>query len=166
MREGPLGTQQGLHGRHTHTRTRVYTQVHMCVSVHTSCEHTRASTRACTQWLTPTPHKHSHTQTLTSWAHGARGQCLEETRSCCDSDVEKVPSPPPLGVPRKEKKAGCVRVPTCFWGFLFRSFLGQLSLADAGSPTQQPTPLQLVLFCHFHPCEVTVQLHIPKAYKP
>lgn len=60
---------EGIHM--SYTRTRVYTQIHTCVSVHTSCEHTGASTRACTQWLTPTPHEHSHMQTLASWSQGA-----------------------------------------------------------------------------------------------
>lgn len=33
-------------------------------------------------------------------------------------------APPLLGVPRREKKAGCACIPTCFRSFSFRLFLG------------------------------------------
>lgn len=67
---------------------------------------TEGQTRACTPWLTPTPHKHWHTQTLTGWSHGARGRCPGEARSCCDCDAEKVPSPSTAGRPQEREEGG------------------------------------------------------------
>lgn len=143
----------------------------MCVSVHTSCGHTRANTRACMQWLTPTPHKHPHTQTLTSWSHGARGKRPEETRSCCDSDVEKVTSPSTVGRPqesilgKRRKRAVYASPPASGVSCLLHSGGSCPSLVLIHRP-DTPQLCNWSLFCHFHPCGITVQLQIPRAHKP
>ena len=58
-------------------------------------------------------HTVAHTHATRALAHanprklvtGCMGQCPEETRSCCNSDVEKVPSPSTAGRPHEREEA-------------------------------------------------------------
>ena len=155
-------------GIHTsHTCTRVYSQVHMCVSVHTSCGHARANTRACMKWLTRTPHK-PRTRTPSRAGHAARG---EEPRSCCDSDVGKVTSPSTAGRPqesvlgKRRKRAVYASPPASGVSCSLHSGGSCPSLVPVHGP-DTPQLCNWSLFCHFHLCGITVQLQIPRAHKP
>lgn len=172
-RESPLGTQQCLHGRHTHVthmHTSILTGSHVCE--HTHQLRARKSKHTC---MHAAAHTHTtqapHTHTLTSWSHGARGRRPEEPRSCCDSDVGKVTSPSTAGPPqesalgKRRKRAVCASPPASGVSCSLHSGGSCPSLV----PVHRPDTPQLCnwsLFCHFHPCGITVQLQIPRAHKP
>lgn len=149
-----------------HTHTRVNTQVHVSVSVYTSTMRTEGQTRACTHWLTPT-HLSTGTRKPSRAGHTVpHGKMPRRSSGCCSGcGQRRFQAPPLLGVPRRRRRAAHASPPAS--GFLVSPLPGGScpSLVLVHRP-DSPQVCNWFFFCHFHPCEVTVQLHVPRAYKP